>query len=473
MQFKPLKVKKILKSLTISIAVFAVAMFGSERAWAVDVNLASPAVSSGLAVPGCPTATWGVIRSDLGTWSRTSVNMSWSSGHAQAAQVDQNNADTSLIGARGYNYATPVFFGTILQLVCPNLTPVAAEITTGEITDATAFANATFIGAVFTAIDSNDGETYRYTAGFEGASGSVGVFRRELVVSVEDTQGALSDFMLKRANNLASNQPKLARFLMSDSCGAFNANVTDGQGLAEGCVSKGNLWAEVTSQWSGDSFYTLGTLGVHSQINPDLIIGGMLQMDYAEYDTNDASGRGWMAGPYFVARIPDQPLIFEGRILYGQTDNDISLTANNTDSFQTERWLAQLRSTGEYKYHDLTWMPLLDLTYTNDTHETYTDSQGNTISSQTVGLTQVTLGLDFSAPLPVQTGILNLTGGLSGIYALTDNANASFEGGRGRAHLGMDYDTGDGRNLRIGFFYDGIGADYEGYGANFSFVMHF
>lgn len=286
---------------------------------------------------------------------------------------------------------------------------------------------------------------------------------------VEITQEHIAGFMLGRANNLASNQPGLTRFLMGDGCGNFNANATNGSGSINGCVSQGNTWAEISGAWSGDDFYVLGSFGAHSFVNPNLLIGGMLQFDRAEDSANNASGTGWMVGPYFVAQVPDQPLFFEGRLLYGQTDNDISPLGTYTDSFETERWLAQLRATGEYQYQNTTLMPLLDVTYTDDTQQAYTDSLGNTIPGQTVSLMQVTAGLDFSHPLPVQTGALELTGGLSAIYSSTDGAAASpeFESWRGRTHLGLNYDTGaGGPTMNVGAFYDGIGTNYESYGAN-------
>ncbi|PHR87261.1 MAG: hypothetical protein COA78_37265 [Blastopirellula sp.] len=111
---------------------------------------------------------------------------------------------------------------------------------------------------------------------------------------VEDTQAAIAGFMLGRANNLASNQPGLTRFLQGDGCGSFNASATDGSGSINGCVSQGNAWVEFTSSWSGDISYTLGTIGAHSFVNPNLIVGGMLQFDYAEDATNNSSGRGWL-----------------------------------------------------------------------------------------------------------------------------------------------------------------------------------
>jgi hypothetical protein len=292
---------------------------------------------------------------------------------------------------------------------------------------------------------------------------------------VEITQEAIASFMLGRANNLASNQPGLTRFLMGDGCAAFNANANEASGSINGCVSNGNIWAEITSAWSGDGSYTLGTLGAHTFLSPNLLFGGMVQFDYMDDPANNASGRGWMVGPYFVARVPEQPLYFEGRLLYGQTDNDISPLGTYTDSFETERWLAQLRATGEYQVQNTTLMPLLDFTYTEDRQQTYTDSLGNTIPGQTVSLMQLSMGMDFSTPLPVQTGSLELTGGLSGIYSSTNGGAATpeFENWRARTHLGVNYDTGTGATMNVGAFYDGLGTNFESYGADFGLDWRF
>lgn len=293
--------------------------------------------------------------------------------------------------------------------------------------------------------------------------------------TVEITQEAIAGFMLGRANNLASNQPGLTRFLMGDSCGSFNANATEGSGSINGCVSHGNTWAELTGSWSGDDSYTLASFGAHGFVNPNLLVGGMLQFDHAEDSANNASGSGYMVGPYFVAQVPDQPLFLEGRLLYGQTDNDISPLGTYTDSFETERWLAQLRATGEYQYQSTTLMPLFDLTYTDDTQQAYTDSMGNVIPGQTVSLMQVSAGMDFSTPISVATGALELTGGLSGIYSATDGGAAApeFDNWRGRTHLGLNYGMASGVNLSATTFYDGIGTDYEGYGASLGFDVKF
>ena len=182
-----------------------------------------------------------------------------------------------------------------------------------------------------------------------------------------------------------------------------------------------------------------------------------------------------MVGPYFVAKAPEQPLYFEGRLLYGQSNNDISPLGTYTDSFETERWLAQLRATGEYKLQNTTLMPLLDVTYTEDNQRAYTDSLGNTIPGQSVDLMQVSAGLDFSTPLSVQTGALELTGGIKGIYSSTNGGTAApeFENWRGRTHVGLNYTMSNGGAFTFGSFYDGLGASHESYGANLGFNMKF
>ena len=292
---------------------------------------------------------------------------------------------------------------------------------------------------------------------------------------IADTQRAIASFMLGRANNLIANQPGLMRFLQNDGCSSFAASATNGSGAVSGCVSQGNTWAEITGSRSGDDSYTLGSFGAHSLMNPNLLVGAMLQVDYADDAVNNTSGSGWMVGPYFVARIPEQPFFIEGRLLYGQTDNDISPLGTFTDSFDTERFLAQLRTTGEYNVQAFTLMPLLDVTYTDDTQKTYVDGLGNTIPGQTVSLTQVTAGMNFATDLEVASGSLELVGGLSGIYSASAGAAASpkFEHWRGRTHLGLNYGMATGGKLRVSTFYDGIGTNYESYGASLGFDMEF
>jgi hypothetical protein len=289
------------------------------------------------------------------------------------------------------------------------------------------------------------------------------------------TQKAISGFMLSRANNLVSNQPDLTRFLMGNECNGFNASATEANLSINGCATQGNSWADFTGSWSSSSSYALATIGVHSVVNPDLLFGGMVQFDYAEEDTNAASGNGWMVGPYFVAKHGTQPLFFEGRLLYGGASNTIrAVGTTGIQSFTTRRSLAQLRATGEYELDNIVLMPMLDFTYTDDTQKTFVDTNGNTIYGQTVALTQLSFGLDFKMPISPSTDHkVDFTGGISGIYSETSGGEADFGGGRGRVHFGLNSSMSNGSSFEAGIFYDGIGSDYKSYGVNTGFDWNF
>ena len=290
---------------------------------------------------------------------------------------------------------------------------------------------------------------------------------------IEATQDAISSFMLGRANDLAVNQPRLTRFLRGEGCGSFSANGTDAGGSLHSCVSGTNTWAEVTAAWGDGSTYVLGTLGAHQFLNPNLLVGGMIQFDHAKDDRNKASGTGWMVGPYFAARLAEQPLYFEGRLLYGQTDNKISPLGTYTDSFTTRRWLAQFRVEGEIRQESITWLPLLDFTHSKDRSSTYTDSLGNVIASQSISVTQVTAGLDFSMPLRTDHGRLELLGGASVIHSSNTGGNADFKNNRGRLHLGMNWNSGRGTALNMAAFYDGLGSSRKSYGGSLGYRLRF
>ncbi len=298
-----------------------------------------------------------------------------------------------------------------------------------------------------------------------------------------DTAALITDFMLNRSNQLTSNQPGISRFLQADGCADVSANgtATEGgtnTGNVAACASTKHAWGDINRTWSDDGSYTLISVGGHGFVQPNTIVGGMLQLDKADDDTPNISGKGWLSGPYFVHKLNQKNMIFEGRLLYGQTDNDISPLGTYTDSFDTERYLAQLRITGEYGYQTATLMPLVDFTYTEDTLNAYTNTPDDLIEGHNTDLTQMTFGLDFKLPLAVRAGSLDLTGGVSGIYSETnggvgDNSEPTFEGARARTELGLNYGSEDGPIVRAGTFYDGISTDYESYGLSISVGKEF
>ena len=351
-----------------------------------------------------------------------------------------------------------------------------------------------FIGVSFRAEDETDGETYDYVFSLVGATATTAVFSRTLVSTgsgsdgepededlvVEETQKLISEFQNTRINNLVSQQPNLTSLLSGTGVGSLNAAVTQSRGTLNFATNPNlPVWARLSGvrseAGSVESTYAFGAVGGHVFVNPGFIVGGMLQFDYLEQDEDDSdiSGQGWMLGPYFVAKHPDQPLFFEGRLLYGQSENEISPFDTYTDDFETERFLAQVKISGMIAQGQTNWIPSLGLTYASDRVAAYRDTPGNKLPEQEIELSQLELGFGFDTPAPFvpNSADVRLTGGITAIGSYIeqsgdgDTIEPDYEGGRARLDLGMRYAVGGGQFV-IETFYDGIGADdYEAYGA--------
>lgn len=309
-----------------------------------------------------------------------------------------------------------------------------------------------------------------------------------LIDSATVASEMIADFLLTRARNLVAHQPGLAGFLSGREGGHFQASVTQGNGEIDLHTGSGPLWLSLsgsdTEHESGrDSAYLLGALGGHVELSPDLIVGATLQFDYASDDLGggvETSGHGWLAGPYVVARLGDQPLFFEGRLLYGESDNEISPFGTFRDEFSSRRWLAMVAIEGAYEAEGLSYFPRLQLSHTVDRQLAYVDGLSNPVPEQTVRLSELSAGLDFEAPLFAGDADHMLTGGISGIWSRVegDGAATAFiddaEGGRARLDLGYLYDAGRGLSVSADVFVDGIGSGaFLTRGVSLSVAMEF
>ncbi|MEM8538876.1 MAG: Ig-like domain-containing protein, partial [Pseudomonadota bacterium] len=126
----------------------------------------------------------------------------------------------------------------------------------------------------------------------EDAAGNGNLASTPITISntpAQAQQTAIADFMLNRAALLAGAQPRLTHFLQGGSCGPTGLSVTQSGGNANGCASRGRSWAAFTSAWSDDASYTLGSVGAHMLVQPNLIAGGMVQFDSIEDDLSGIS----------------------------------------------------------------------------------------------------------------------------------------------------------------------------------------
>ena len=307
----------------------------------------------------------------------------------------------------------------------------------------------------------------------------------------------VGQFIATRATALLAQQPDLTRFLKQDGPtkagdgGAFNFQATDGLLSLNGGFIHNGTWGEVTGAWidnkSGDTESVLASFGIHRKYSETFLAGAMLQFDLAERDLSQQAGTidgtGWLVGPYFVARHGSQPVYFEGRMLYGQSDNDIRFIdpalGVRTGSFDSKRLLAQVRVEGDIAFWDRVegsrLIPYADARWVEDRAAAFTDNINNRVPGQKISIGQLELGSNVEIPIAVDTGAMTLTGGLGLVWSNTEGDYIpSDSGGRGRGEIGLSYALDD--NLRIGFesFYDGIGSSgYEGYGLSLSAEMKF
>ncbi|MBL4808111.1 MAG: hypothetical protein JKY31_12630 [Rhodobacteraceae bacterium] len=296
-----------------------------------------------------------------------------------------------------------------------------------------------------------------------------------------ETSDLIAQFMQNRANALLSNQPDLADFLRGGGAPSIGLNANNDRGVfSYSSGTDGPLWFRLNANWAttatADSTNIHGIIGGHSTLSPNFLLGGMVQIDIVEETSGAAtvSGQGWLVGPYFVAKLPNQPLYFEGSLLYGQTSNEVSPFGTYTDRFATERWLATLGVSGEIVLDKLTLIPFLDAAYTVDSQAEYSDVLGNTVAAQSISLGQISAGLDVEFALSENTDI---SAGISGIWSKsTSDAGVipDFEGGRARVDFGLSHKFGANSQLAFSGYYDGIGlADYSGYGVEVAYSVSF
>ena len=115
----------------------------------------------------------------------------------------------------------------------------------------------------------------------------------------------------------------------------------------------------------------------------------------------------------------------------------------------------------------LTLIPAFDLAHVVDRQDSYTDSQSNKVSAQTIRLTEASFGLGFEQPMQIGGRDMRLTGGLSGIHSNLDAPGQSERSSRGRIDIGADIILGPRATLKLNAHYDGIGAsDFDAHGAD-------
>ncbi|CAN7661605.1 putative Ig domain-containing protein [Ensifer adhaerens] len=197
--------------------------------------------------------------------------------------------------------------------------------------------------------------------------------------------------------------------------------------------------------------FALFSVGADYLINDRALVGLSFHYDYMTDPTaEDAelTGNGWLAGPYASFEI-GQGVFLDANLLYGGSSNDID-TGIFGGSFDTSRWMADVKLTGEWQLDELTVLtPKLRAVYFNEETDNYSVSNalGETIDLKGFIEEQArfSIGVDVQRTLELQNGLtLSPTIGADVGYASLDG-----EGLFGRVSAGLALSNND--NWDLGF----------------------
>ncbi len=320
------------------------------------------------------------------------------------------------------------------------------------------------------------------------------------------TQAIIYNFLAQRADQLTAAEPDLSRRLQNTGTqGRLNGNAEIGNvrlafnGTASGedlnlagafgadKAAKISTWLQaglsaVDNDNGSDADLFLLHGGVDYRLNEDVVIGLMAQYDYTNLERMatpsdsgfDASGKGWLVGPYVVARLKDN-LVFDGRIAWGQSDNEVSPSGTYIDKFNTNRWLLKGQLSGEMgNLAGWAVAPELALMYFQDKQSGFTDSNGININAQTVDLGRLSFGPRFSRKITMSESLtLHPELSVRGIWDFDTPGEMDLLSGiitkndrfRARSQAGLRLDFMSGTSVGFNGFYDGIGAEnFNAYG---------
>lgn len=302
---------------------------------------------------------------------------------------------------------------------------------------------------------------------------------REKVIA--ETEAQVDRFVQTRMNNLIGTQPDLGS-VFSGGDGTANVTMSSMGGQVDLATAPDQpVWLRLKGNWStvggAEGDYVLGAAGTHVLVGEGLALGIMAQVDHLK--TVDglavAEGTGYLIGPYVVAKLPDQPLVVQGRLLYGASQNTVSPLGTFEDSYDATRLLAQFGVSGQIAKGDVVWKPSLQAAYAREQTDAYTDGAGNPIGAGDNAVAQVAAGVEVTFPLPVPSGAMTATLGLSDIWAgSVSGGPAAYEGHRGKVSFGLNRAFASGAQLSLTGSYDGLGADgYESLGLDLVFQHKF
>ncbi|MFK0274923.1 putative Ig domain-containing protein [Ensifer sp. NPDC090286] len=213
--------------------------------------------------------------------------------------------------------------------------------------------------------------------------------------------------------------------------------------------------------------FALFSIGADYLVNERALVGLSFHYDYMSDPTDEDAelkGNGWLAGPYASFEI-GQGVFLDANLLYGGSSNDID-TGIFTGTFDTTRWMADVKLTGEWQLDEITVLtPKLRAVYFNEEVDDYTvkNALGETIDLKGFIEEQArfSIGFDVERTLELENGlILSPTIGADVGFASLDG-----EGLFGRVSAGLALSNNDNWDLDFSLLFNIEGDGSQAAGA--------
>ncbi|KSV62384.1 hypothetical protein N185_08205 [Sinorhizobium sp. GW3] len=213
--------------------------------------------------------------------------------------------------------------------------------------------------------------------------------------------------------------------------------------------------------------FALFSIGADYLISERALVGLSFHYDYTSDPIDEdaeLTGNGWLAGPYASFEI-GQGVFLDANLLYGGSSNDID-TGIFTGTFDTTRWMADVKLTGEWQLDEITVLtPKLRAVYFNEEVDDYTarNALGETIDLKGFIEEQArfSIGLDVERTLELENGlILSPTVGADVGFASLDG-----EGLFGRVSAGLALSNNDNWDLDFSLLFNIEGDGSQAAGA--------
>ncbi|WP_455918572.1 putative Ig domain-containing protein [Ensifer canadensis] len=213
--------------------------------------------------------------------------------------------------------------------------------------------------------------------------------------------------------------------------------------------------------------FALFSAGADYLLSDRALVGLSVHYDYMTDPTDEdaeLTGNGWLAGPYASFEI-GQNVFLDANLLYGGSSNDID-TGIFRGGFDTSRWLADVKLTGEWQLDEITVLtPKLRAVYFNEETDDYTvkNAIGETIDLKGFIEEQArfSVGFDVERTLELENGLtLSPTVGADVGFASLDG-----EGLFGRVEAGLALSNNDNWDLDFSLLFNIEGDGSQSAGA--------